>query len=375
MQEMLEGQALRSLITADGQLRLSLEPITIDEPGPGEVVVRVEAAPINPSDLGLLMGPADGATLRNEGSGDTLTLVADIPPDRLASVSGRIGQPLALGNEGAGTVVQAGADAQHLLGRTVGGAGGGMYATFRKLPAASVIPLPDGARADDGASLFVNPRTALGFVETMRAEGHSALVHSAAASNLGQMLLRICLADGIPIVNIVRSEAQVTLLRGIGATHVVDSSKADYRERLIDAIADTGAMIGFDAVGGGRTASQMLEAMEAAASRKLDNAYNRYGSGVMKQVYIYGTLDAGPTIIDRIGYSWKVDGWLLTNFMQKAGAATLARMGQRVLDELTTTFASCYTARISLGDALKADVAKAYERKGTGAKYLIDPSL
>ena len=374
MDEMLTGQELQSLITADGQLRLSLAPIALGDPGPGELVVRVEAAPINPSDLGVLMGPADAATLRTEGSADHPVLVADVPAQRMAAVQLRIGRPIPLGNEGAGTVVRAGPDLQHLLGRTVAMAGGGMYATYRKLPVAAAILLPEDASAADGASAFVNPRTALGFIETMRAEGHTAIVHTAAASNLGQMLVRIGRADGIPLVNIVRSPAQASLLRALGATHVVDSSTPDFRAALIEAVVATGATIAFDAVGGGTLASQILDAMEAAASRGADT-YNRYGSNVLKQVYIYGTLDPGPTLIERTGYAWKVDGWLLTFFMQKAGAETMQRLGQRVVDELKTTFASRYTATISLADALNPDIAAAYERKGTGAKYLINPSL
>ncbi len=374
MTEALTGHELRSLITADGKLRLSLEPITVSDPGPGEIVVRIEAAPINPSDLGVLMGPADAATLRAEGTAAQPVLVADVPADRMAAVQLRVGRAIPLGNEGAGTVVRAGPDVQHLLGRTVAMAGGGMYATYRKLPAAAAILLNEDASAADGASAFVNPRTALGFVETMRAEGHKAIVHTAAASNLGQMLARICLADGIPLVNIVRSPAQAALLRDLGAVHIIDSTASDFHDQLVEAIAITGATIAFDAIGGGTLASQILDAMEAAASRGMET-YNRYGSGVMRQIYIYGALDTGPTIINRVGYAWKVDGWLLTYFMQKAGAETLQRLGQRVVDELKTTFASRYTATISLADALNPQIAAAYDRKGTGAKYLINPSL
>jgi NADPH:quinone reductase-like Zn-dependent oxidoreductase len=370
MDETLKGQALRSRVTEDAKLRISLEDIEIGAPGAGEIVVRVEASPINPSDLGTLVGPADASTFRNEDG----ALVADIPAQRMAGMKTRIGQALAVGNEGAGTVVQAGPDLQHLVGRTVAMLGGGMYASYRKLPAADTWLLPEGAAAIEGASMFINPRTALGFVETLRAEGHKAMVHTAAASNLGQMLVRICQADNIPLVCIVRSPAQVALLTDIGATHVVDSGAADFRERLIDAIDATGATIAFDAVGGGELASQIVEAMEVVAARGL-GAYNRYGSGVLKQAYIYGTLDPGPTIIHRVGYSWNVDGWLLTAFLQKAGPETAARLRQRIIDERETTFASAYTATISLADALKPDIAAAYERKSTGAKYLVNPSL
>jgi NADPH:quinone reductase-like Zn-dependent oxidoreductase len=374
MDQPLEARALRSLITAEGQLRISLDTLPLDPPGPGELLVRVEASPINPSDLGSMLGPADPATFRAEGTPEHPVLVADVPRESLASIKGRLGQPLPIGNEGAGTVIAAGPDVQHMIGRKVAMAGGGLYATLRKLPAAGVIPLPEGASAADGAAMFVNPMTALGFVETMRAEGHKALVHTAAASNLGQMLLRVCQADGIPLVAIVRGAAAADLLREQGAAHVVDSSAPDFRDRLIEAIAATGAMIAFDAVGGGRLASQILDAMEAVAARGMEG-YNRYGSNAMKQVYIYGTLDPGPTIIERIGYAWRVDGWLLTNFLQRAAPETVARLRARVAAELKTSFASKFGATISLADALKLDIAAAYERKGTGGKYLIDPSL
>ena len=375
MDETLNGLELRSLVTADGVLRVSLEPVTLEEPGPGELVVRVEAAPINPSDLGLLLGPADISTLRAEGTAEHPVLAADVPAQRLAAVKARLGQSLPVGNEGAGTVVRAGSDLQQLVGRKVAMVGGAMYATLRKVPMRDTILLPEDASAADGASLFVNPLTALGFAETMRAEGHSAIVHTAASSNLGQMLVRICLADGIPLVNIVRSEAQAAMLRGMGATHVVDSSAPDFQDQLVEAIAATGATIGFDAVGGGKLTSQILNAMEAVASRNLEG-YSRYGSNTFKQVYIYGALDLGPTILNRgFGFSWDVGGWLLFPFLQNAGAETVARMRQRVVDELKTTFASRYTATISLADTLKPEVAAAYERKGTGAKYLIDPTL
>lgn len=374
MDEQLQGLELRSTVTADGLLRLSLEPVRRDEPGPDEVIVRVEATPINPSDLGLLFGPADIATMRIEPGPQRPALLADVPPQRLRAVEGRLDQSMPVGNEGAGTVVRAGANAAGLLGRKVGMFGGGMYTQYRKLPAAACTPLPDGASSADGAAMFVNPLTALGFIETMRAEGHSALVHTAAASNLGVTLNRICLADGIPLVNIVRSQAQAASLRTIGARFVVDSSSPDFRAKLIDAVAETGATLGFDAVGGGKLAGQILDAMEAAASRG-SKGYSIYGSGSRKQVYIYGALDLGPTIIDRtFGMSWGVGGWLLTPFLQKAGTETAARLRKRVSDELLTTFASHYTAVISLSDVLRPEIAAAYLRKATGEKYLIDPT-
>lgn len=371
----LHGLELRSLATSEGQLRVSLEDVTLDEPGADELVVRVEAAPINPSDLGLLIGPADMATARSEGTPEHPVVVADIPQQRLGAIKTRLDQSLAVGNEGAGTVVRAGGNVQDFLGRKVGMLGGGMYAQLRKLPARDCILLPEGAAAADGASMFVNPLTALGFTETMKAEGHSAIVHTAAASNLGQMLNRICLKDGIPLVNIVRSPAQAELLRAIGAQHIVHSTSPGFQTELTQAIRETGATIAFDAIGGGTLAGQILQAMEACAGRS-GTGYSPYGSNAPKQVYIYGSLDMGPTVLNRsFGFTWSVGGWLLFPFLQKAGREVQARMRQRVVDELTTTFASRYTRTISLRDALQLDILREYERKATGEKYLIDPSL
>ena len=336
----------------------------------------MQAAPINPSDLGLLVGAADMATAQARGAGADTVVTARVPPGLMRSMAGRLDQSMTVGNEGAGRVVAAGTapEAQALLGRTVALAGGSTYAQFRKLRAAECLPLPEGASAQDGASSFVNPLTALGMVETMRAEGHSALVHTAAASNLGQMLNRICLADGVPLVNVVRSAGQVALLREAGAVHVCDSSTSDFMPALVEAVKATGATLAFDAIGGGKLASQILSAMEQAVSGTAP--YSRYGSTVHKQVYIYGGLDPRPTELARsFGFTWGVGGWLLTPFLQKAGAARVAEMRGRVAAELKTTFASRYTQVISLTDTLKLDNLHAYNRRATGEKYLIDPSL
>ncbi|TVV75469.1 zinc-binding dehydrogenase [Sphingomonas solaris] len=370
----LTGLELRSLITVDGELRVSLEQVPVADPAPGEVVVRMEAAPINPSDLGLLLGPADPATFRAGGEVGSPVLIADIPRPAPASVAARIGQSLGVGNEGAGTVIRAGADVVHLVGRKVALLGGPVYTQYRVLPAKACTVLPEDATAAEGAALTVNPLTALAFVETMRLEGHSAIIHTAAASNLGQMLVRICLADGVPLVNVVRSAAQAALLRDIGATHVVDSTAADFRDRLVEAIADTGATIAFDAIGGGTLAGDILNAMETVASRSLDG-FTRYGSTTPKQVYIYGMLDTGPTVLERrFGFSWGMGGWLLFPFLQRVGAETGDRLRKRVLDEYRTTFASRYTATIGLADMLDPKIAADYTRKATGTKYLVDPS-
>ena len=375
MTDALTTLELRSMATDDGRLELSLAEADVGEPGEGEIVVRVEATPINPSDLGLLLGPADMTTLEAGGTAERPTLGATIPEWGMASVANRLGQSMPVGNEGAGTVMRAGAGAERLLGKRVGMWGGGMYTRLRRLRAADVTPLPDDASAADGASMFVNPLTALGFVETMKAEGHTAIVHTPAASNLGQMLNRICMKDGIPLINIVRSDAQAEILRGQGAAYVLNSTADDHQAQLTEAIAATGATLAFDAVGGGVQAARILQAMEAAAARDLP-AYTRYGSDTFKQVYIYGALDLSPTVLDRwVGFSWSVGGWLLTPFMVKAGPDTMRRLRQRVADELSTTFASSYTRTISLADALDPEVVRAYQRKATGEKYLIDPSL
>ena len=373
MGEALTGLELRSMVTSGGKLVLNLEEVRVEAPGPDEVVVRVEAAPINPSDLGLLLGPADMATLSASGTAERPILTADIPAQRMPAMAARLNESMPVGNEGAGTVILAGENVAGLLGKKVGMIGGAMYAQFRKIAASGVMPLPEGATAADGASMFVNPLTSLMFVETMKAEGHKAIIHTAAASNLGQMLNRICIADGIPLVNIVRSAEQAAILREIGAPIILDSSAEDFQAQLTEACHATGATIAFDAIGGGKLANQILHAMEAAASR--GQPYSRYGSSVLKQVYIYGMLDVGPTYLDRqFGLSWSVSGWLLTPFLMKAGMETGMRLRKRVADELTTTFASHYTATIGLAEALKPEVARAYQRKATGEKYLIDPS-
>jgi len=364
-----KGLELRSLAT-DGKLELSLADVELSPPGPGEVIVRIEAAPLNPSDLGLLTGPADLASLRRDGG----VTVADIPAQRMAVVAGRLGDSMPVGNEGAGTVVAAGEGCEDLLGKTVATIGGGMYAQYRKLRPSELFVLPDGVTPRQGASAFVNPLTALAMVETMKAEGHTALIHTAAASNLGQMLNRICIADGVPLVNIVRSAEQAQILRDIGAKHIVDSSSDSFQADLTEAVFETGATLGFDAVGGGRLASQILLAIEAAAVRKM-TAYSRYGSSVNKCVYIYGALDLGPTLIDRnVGLSWTCAGFLLTPFLMKSPPEVVGRMRARVAAEITTTFASHYTGELSLAETLDPANIALYSAKKTGEKYLIVPS-
>ncbi|TRW16968.1 zinc-binding dehydrogenase [Glacieibacterium frigidum] len=369
------GLQLLTLVRDDATLEISLVNQPVPTPRDHEVLVEVLATPINPSDLGLLVGAADVSTLRASERDGLPVLTADIAAPGMRAMAGRVGEAMPVGNEGCGVVVAAGASpaAQALLGKTVALLGGAMYAQYRCLSVAACMELPDGTAPEDGASCFVNPLTALAFTEVMRAEGHSALVHTAAASNLGQMLVRICAADGIPLVNIVRSSAQVALLEGIGATHIVDSSAEDFRSKLGAAIEATGATCGFDAIGGGKLSGQILAAMEVAAVKSA-KTYSRYGSDTFKQVYVYGMLDVGPTILDRsFGLSWALSGFLLTPFMAKAGPEVVARMRARVVAELTTTFKSHYSHNISLHEALDPAVLTAYNAKRTGEKYLIRP--
>jgi NADPH2:quinone reductase len=371
-----EGLQLRSLVKSSGELEISLAKVPVPEPGPDDIVVRVEATPINPSDLGLLFARADMSGAKASGSGDSAVITAPIPEKALASMAARLDKPMPVGNEGAVTVIAAGASpaAQALMGKTVAILGGGMYTQYRMVKADSALVLNADATAADGASCFVNPLTALSMVENMRLEGHTALVHTAAASNLGQMLVKICLKDGVDLVNIVRSPDQVKLLTDLGAKHVVDSSSATFMADLIAALTATGATLAFDAIGGGKLGGQILTAMEAAAAAKM-TTFSVYGSTAFKQLYIYGGLDVGPTELTRnFGFSWAVSGWLLTPFLQKIGPAEINRLRQRVVAELKTTFASHYTAEISLVEALQPDILAAYNRRATGEKYLINPN-
>ena len=371
-----DGLQLRSLVKESGEIELSLVRVPTPTPAADEVVVRVEATPINPSDIGLLFGAADLATVAVRGSGEQTVVTARIPPAAMRAMAGRVGQSLAVGNEGAGTVVAAGsgAQAQALLGRTVAVLGGAMYSQLRTVKVELCLPLPTGTSAADGASAFVNPLTALGMCETMRREGHRALVHTAAASNLGQMLNRICLADGIGLVNVVRRDEQVALLRDAGARHVVSTASPAFAAELTDAIAATGATIAFDAIGGGRLAGQILAAMEAALARSATE-YSRYGTSTLKQVYLYGGLDTGPTeIVRSFGMAWAVGGWLLFPFLQRIGPDAANALKSRVARELKTTFASRYTRTVSLAGALQPDAIAEYGRRATSSKVLIDPS-
>lgn len=362
-------------VKPEGVLELYLADLPMPTPKDHEVVVKVQATPINPSDLGLMVGAADVTSARAIERDGLPGLAMNVPEAGMRFMAGRIGQALPIGNEGCGVVVAAGAapEAQALMGKTVALIGGEIYAQYRCLAAQMCMPLPDGTAPEDGASCFVNPLTSLGFVETMKLEGYKAIVHAAAASNLGQMLVKICKADGIPLINIVRSQAQVDLLKGIGAEIVLNSNDEDFVEKLTAAIAETEAFLGFDPIGGGKLSGQILSAMEAAAVRRM-STYSRYGSDQMKQVYIYGALDVGPTILNRnFGLTWSLSGWLLTPFMAKAGPEIVGRMRARVAAELTTTFKSHYSHEVSLEQAVDVATMQAYNAKKTGEKYLIQP--
>jgi NADPH:quinone reductase-like Zn-dependent oxidoreductase len=370
------GLQLRSLIKKSGELEISLVNVPIPEPSADEVVVRVEASPINPSDLGLLVGAADMATAKASGTREAPVITAKVPEAAMRAMAGRLDESMPVGNEGAGVVIKTGSSeaAKALMGKTVAMIGGAMYAQYRTIRASDCLVLPAGTTPAEGASCFVNPLTSLGMVETMRREGHKALVHTAAASNLGQMLNKICLKDGAALVNIVRSPEQAAILRKIGAKHVVDSTAPTFMDDLTNALVETGATLAFDAIGGGKLAGQILTAMEAAINKSA-KVYSRYGSNVHKQVYIYGGLDLRPTELNRaFGMTWGVGGWLLFPFLQKIGMADALKLRQRVVAELKTTFASHYTQVVSLQEALQLSHIAVYAKRATGEKYLINPN-
>jgi NADPH2:quinone reductase len=373
-----ESLQLRSLVRKNGEMELSLAATPVPDPGPNEVVVRIEAAPINPSDLGLLLSAVDWRNPQVGGSESrpTVTAATPISANALRALAARIDISMPVGNEGAGVVIAAGASdvAQSLIGKTVAALGGAMYAQFRTLPVNQLLVLPAGTTAREAASSFVNPLTALGMVDTMRREGHKALVHTAAASNLGQMLNRVCLKDDVPLINIVRNSDQEALLRSAGARYVCRSDSATFMHELTEALAATGATIAFDAIGGGPLAGQILSCMEAALNRN-STAFSRYGSPIHKQVYLYGALDTSPTVLTRnVGMAWGVGGWLMMPYIDKIGPQGLQALKDRVAAELKTTFASHYSGELSLLEALRPENIEAYGRRATGRKFLINPN-
>lgn len=364
-----------TLVKESGELELSLAKQPMPQPRDHEVLVKVAAAPINPSDLGLMIGAADASTAQASERDGLPLLTMEVSAAGMRAMAGRLGEALPIGNEGSGVVVATGSspEAQALLGKTVAMFGGAMFAEYRCVPAQMCMELPDGTDPKDGASCFVNPLTALGFVETARMEGHAAIVHTAAASNLGQMLNRICIADGVPLICVVRNAEQVALLKGQGATYVLDSTHETFLADLTAALVETGATVCFDAIGGGKLGSYIMACMEQAATKRMKE-YSRYGSDTFKQLYIYGALDMSPTVLTRsFGFQWSVSGWLLTPFMTKAGPEIVGKMRARVVAELTTTFASHYSHDVTLEQALDLATMHAYNAKRTGEKYLIRP--
>ena len=373
----LKSKEIRSEITSEGKLNLSIAASDVPIPGDDEVLIKVEASPINPSDLGLLISfAADLDSISSSGSGDETVTTMGIHPGLMQSMKPRLDKSMQVGNEGGGVIVDAGKNVKDLIGKTVGVAGGAMYSQYRCLPAMSCLVMNDGTTSTEAASSFVNPLTALGFTETMKLENHTALVHTAAASNLGQMLVKICLADDIPLVNIVRKQEHVDLLKNLGAKYICNTSDEDFMKCLIDCLVETGATLGFDATGGGnegKLAGQILSAMEIAANKNATE-YSRYGSDTYKQVYIYGGLDPTPTVLNRsFGLSWGLGGWLLTPFIGRVGMEKFQEMRDRVAKEIKTTFASNYTKEVSLEEMLAPDAIKTYAKQATGTKYLVTP--
>lgn len=370
----LHSLEFRNTIRSEGRLELSLERVEVPTPQADEVVVRIDATPINPADLLSLLGPADPGTFRVGGNTSRPTAWADIAPAQLTRFASRLDMPMGLGTEGAGLIVGTGPASRHLLGQTVATRSSlGMYAQYRVVKATDCLLLPQGVTARQGASALINPLTALGMLETLRREGHTALVHTAAASNLGQMLNRLCLEDQVPLINIVRTPAQVALLKQQGARHVLDSSSPTFESDLLAVLIDTGATLAFDAIGGGTMAGTLLRGMEKALNARTAT-FSRYGSPVHKQVYTYGVLDPGPKVLEgNMGMAWGVGGWLMTWFYETLDPARVLQLRERVASGLTSTFASHYTSQISLSDALLPEMIRAYSQRTTGEKFLICP--
>ena len=371
------SKEIRSNVTSDGNIEISISSVEKPVPAANEVLIKVEASPINPSDLGLLISfAADLDSLNVSGSGDETVAKMKVHPGLMKAMTPRLDQSMKVGNEGGGVIEDAGTDAENLIGKTVGVAGGAMYSQYRCVPANSCLVMDDSTTSAEAASSFVNPLTVLGFIETMKMENHTAILHTAAASNLGQMLVKVCKDDSIPLVNIVRKSEQVDLLKNLGAEHVCNTSEPDFMDSLVNALVATGATLGFDATGGGnegKLAGQILSAMEIAAN-KTAKEYSRYGSDTFKQVYIYGGLDQSPTILNRsFGMQWALGGWLLTPMIGKIGMERFQQMRERVAKEIKTTFASHYTQEISFEEMLQPETIKAYAKQATGEKYLVTP--
>lgn len=371
------SKEIRSTVTGDGNVEISIAKVDVPTPADDEVLIEIYAAPINPSDLALLTTfGGDVSNIKVSGSGDNTIASMSVHPAVMRSMKSRVGQSMPVGNEGAGVVVDAGINAKSLIGKTVGLAGGAMYSQYKCAPAVNCLVMDDGIAPSEAASSFVNPMTALSFVETMKMENHSAIVHTAAASNLGQMLVKVCKSENIPLVNIVRKEEQVDILKNIGAKYICNTNESDFMESLVGALTETGATLGFDATGGGNNgelAGQILAAMEVAANNA-SGEYSRYGSETYKQVYIYGGLDPSPTILKRsYGMSWGLGGWLLTPMLGKIGMEKFQEMRARISKEIKTTFASEYSQEISFEEMLQPEIINSYVKQKTGSKFLVNP--
>lgn len=370
----IAGKRILSTLHEDATVTVEIASFTLPEPVKGQIVVQVEAAPINPSDTALMFAAADmGNAEFSDGK-----VVARAPDGIARSMQARQGTALQIGNECAGLVVAAGEDpaARALVGKRVACTTGTGFATHTVAEASMAMVLDDGMTAKQAASAFVNPMTALGFVETMKREGFTGIVHTAAASNLGQMLVKICQADNIPLVNIVRNAEQAALLKSLGAEHVLNSTEPGFMKRLVDAISQTGAMLAFDPVRGGTLANQIIVAMEHAAKRANPDApFTIYGSNVVKKLYVYGALDLSPMTMNLgTDFAWQMGGWLLPNFLQSAGLEVMGRMRMRIQAELSKTFSSHYKAEIGIAEMLTPDVVRQYTANKTGEKYLLLPN-
>ncbi len=372
-EQVLSTVGIRSEVRRDGTLHLSLQSTALHDPGPDEVVVEMVAAPLHPADISMLLGPADLASGAITGKGEDRTAVFKIPPERMRPLATRTGKSLPVGNEGAGMVVAAGERHGDLIGKPVAVMGGGMVTRYRVVPARNLLLIPDGVPIGSGAAVLINPLTALAMTETMRERGHSALVHTAAASSLGQMLNRICLQDGIPLVNVVRRPEQVSLLENQGARYVCDSSSSSFADELNAQVAAAGATLAFDAVGGGKLAGQILSAMEAHCLAQTFE-YDRYGSKVHKQVYLYGGLDTRPSELDRsYGMSWSVGGWLIFDELERMKVERLDALRSRISAEMQSTFTCEFAGELSMTELLDPDTLKLIAQRSTGAKYLVEP--
>ena len=375
MNEVSSNLALRSTLRRNGDVEIALEQVRVPAPE-GGVVVEMLAAPIHPADMTLLFARADpGTAERVQRDGKTVTVLRAGDAAAQAQAS-RVDVATAVGMEGAGRVVEAGPSdaAQALLGRLVAVRGNGVYARYNRIALEDILPLPDDVSASEGAAAFINPLTVLGMVELMRDGGFGGLVHTAAASTIGQMLCRLCREEGIGLVNIVRRPEQVELLRSIGAEHVCDMSGPDFEDELLRALVATGATLAFDATGGGDLASRILNLMERALPKP--EGYQHYGSNIRKKVFIYGTLDPSPLVLlKNYGLAWDLGGYLVFHFLESIGPERAEGLKRRVVEGLKTTFAMQYSHKISLAEACDPDVLRGAGRRATGEKYLIDFSI